>query len=76
MQRETVDELTRLARGDSYAAFKSAAEACGLTPGEAEAFYAALDEGLELDVREAGAELRDGETWLTSTVAVDLEDQR
>jgi len=66
MQSETVDELARLARGDCYAAFKSAAVAIGLTPGEAEAFYSALD------VDECGA----GSTQLASSETVDLEDWR
>lgn len=62
MQSETVNELARLASGDCYAAFKSAAVAAGLTPGEAEAFYSALD-----DDRDAGG------PELASSETVDLE---
>lgn len=77
LQAETVAQLEALAReGESFAAFKSTARACGLTAEAAEQIYARRegDAGdVELDVRESGAELRDGETWLTSTAVARVE---
>lgn len=80
---ETVDELRALAaRSDCYAAFRSTAVACGLTPGEAEQLWTTTnaDAGagdLVLDVRDAGAEPRaGGAAWLAATEVADLEDHR
>ncbi len=74
---ETVSELRRLADGDSYAAFKSAAVACGMTSEEAELVWQESrghEEDLVLDVRDCGAELRSEDGWLTSTTSVELEE--
>ncbi len=68
---ETVTELRRLAAGDSLAAFKSAARACGMTEAEADLVWQVCtgderDDGdgrgdvPELDARESGVELRSG----------------
>jgi len=76
MQSETCAEIQRLARdGESYAAFKSAAIASGLEPGEAERFYAALNQDgrVEADVRKSGMELRSEQGWLTSTLSVEVK---
>ncbi|WP_134672646.1 hypothetical protein [Halorussus marinus] len=76
MQNETVDELARLARDETYAAFKSAAIASGLTPGEAEQFYSTLDQDddrVEADVRDSGMEVRSSQGWITSTTSVEVE---
>ena len=70
MLEETRGQLRDLADGDSYAAFKSAALACGLSVEEIEAIWqvAADPDRVVLDVRESGAELRGkGKAWLTST---------
>jgi hypothetical protein len=79
---ETVTQLRDLACGDSYAAFKSAALACGMTEDEADLVWRAdcmppAAGEVDLDVRDSGAELRcDGSAWLTSSKSVDLEDCR
>jgi len=76
---ETVTELRRLAAGDSLAAFKSAARACGMTEAEADLVWQACtdddgdDSRLELDIRESGIELRSDRGWLTASDAVELE---
>jgi hypothetical protein len=81
MNEETVTQLRDLARGDSRAAFKSAAQACGMTSEEADLVWRAdgqpVSELVEADVREAGMELRaGGDAWLTTTEPADLEDYR
>ena len=80
MNAETVEQLRDLADGDSFAAFKSAALAVGLTEDEADLVWRcggrppATDSDPVLDVRDAGAELRGrGKEWLTSTESADLE---
>ena len=80
MNAQTVRGLRDLADEDSFAAFKSAALACGLTQEEAERAFASDDavfadivDGAVLDVRESGAELRDGENWLFCSRSVRVE---
>ena len=74
MNSETRGQLQDLAEDESYVAFKSAARACGLSSVEANRFYDDIQHGVVLDVRDSGAELRDGDAWLMSTVVVDVED--
>jgi hypothetical protein len=79
MKATTVEQLRELASGDSYAAFKSAALAVGLTEGEAEAVWQVCNEDVEVesDVRESGMEIRGGRgEWLASTTSVELEGWR
>ena len=76
MNAQTRQQLLTLADGDSFAAFKSAALACGLTQREAEQLYATrhgVEDDVEFDVRESGAELREGDAWLTSTAVARVE---
>ena len=79
MNAETVEQLRDLAAGDSYAAFKSAALAVGMTETEAGLVWrydGTPPCGVEADVRDAGMELH-GEgkrEWLTSTESVELEE--
>jgi len=81
---ETVTELRRLADGDSFAAFKSAALAVGMTEAEADLVWQVCGDERddsdgdvpELDARESGVELRSDRGWLTATDAVELEDWR
>jgi hypothetical protein len=82
MNDETVQQLCTLANGESYAAFKTAALACGMTEDEADLVWRAdcmppAAGEVDLDVRDSGAELRcDGSAWLTSSKSVELEDCR
>jgi hypothetical protein len=73
----TASQLRELASGDSYAAFKSAALAVGLTEDEAEAVWHVCndeDAEVESDVRESGMEIHGGRgEWLASTVSVEAE---
>lgn len=74
MNAETAGQLRDLAAGDSYAAFKSAALAVGLTAGEAEQFYQDETDGeVEEDVRDSGMELRSEQGWLMSTAVARVE---
>ncbi|MFC4549360.1 MULTISPECIES: hypothetical protein [Halorussus] len=75
---QTASELRRLARGRSYAAFKSAALACGMQEAEAELVWHHDGQPSRgepvLAVRESGAELRgEGAAWLTSTAVARVE---
>jgi hypothetical protein len=72
----TVAQLRDLADGESFAAFKSAALACGMTAREAEFVWQVCDEDVESDVRDSGMELRSDRGWLTSTDSVQLEEWR
>ncbi|WP_135807330.1 hypothetical protein [Halorussus marinus] len=75
MQSETVGQLRELAAGDSRAAFKSAAMACGLSESEAELVWRHDGQPGEVvaDVRDAGMEIRSEDGWLTSSVSVEVE---
>ncbi len=73
----TVAQLRDLADGDSFAAFKSAALAVGMTEAEADLVWQVCDEAVESDVRDCGMELRAGDgQWMTSSASVDVEDWR
>jgi hypothetical protein len=81
MNATTVKQLRELASGDCYAAFRSAALACGMTAQEADLVWRAdgqpVGEEIVADVRESGMEIRGaGDAWLTSSVAVELEGSR
>ncbi|WP_435175690.1 hypothetical protein [Halorussus sp. AFM4] len=77
----TVEQLRDLAAGESKAAFRSAALACGMTSEEADLVWRAdgqpvTGDDVVADVRESGMELRSDRGWLLSTVTVDLEEWR
>jgi len=77
MNAETRGQLRELAQGDSFAAFKSAARACGLADDELEAVWSVCQDDdvdeVVFDVRESGAELRSSRGWLTSSLVVEAK---